>query len=178
MKKLAILAMFAVALVVGAATVVPFSPKDGAEFRISPGGKLTRVEAFSPVSGGTVALKSVYSAPVYTNAMEVLAYTNVSYTVLWTNSFSHVVTTNIFPNLSFEGSPEVVGVTTNTVVGATTNMWPVLQRTVSVTNSIVSGTQTGYVFTNDLPRAVYLAPGERLIFTGTGVGGFVRLILE
>ena len=87
------LAVFACA----ASVVVPFSPKAGGAFKLSSGGKLTRVEAFSPVSGGTVDLKSVYSADVYTK---------------------------------------------------------------------------------DLDAPKYLAPGERLIFSGTGVGGFVRLIFE
>ena len=34
------------------------------------------------------------------------------------------------------------------------------------------------VYTNSLASPVYLAPGETLLFTGTGVGGFVRLIFE
>ena len=45
-----------------AATVVPFNPSDGGVFKLSQGGKLTRVEAFSPVSNGTIALSSSSTA--------------------------------------------------------------------------------------------------------------------
>lgn len=178
MKKiLSILAAFAAFSCV-AATVVPFNPSDGGVFKLSQGGKLTRVEAFSPVSGGTLALSSIYSAPVYTNAVEISTFTNFAYTVVESNAYTHVVTTNVFSNLSFIDDPGIIGVSTNITVAATTNTWPVLQKTVAVTNSIVSGTQTGYVYTNTLGTAKYLAPGEVLRFTGTGVGGFIRLIFE
>lgn len=178
MKKLfATLALFA-AFACAAAVVVPFSPTSGGTFKLSQGGKLVRVEAFSPVSGGTVALSSIYSAPVYTNAVEIYTLTNVSYTVVESNAYTHAVTTNAFPNLSFVDDPGIIGVSTNTVVSAVTNRWPVFQKTVAVTNSIVSGTQTGYIYTNELGTAKYLAPGEVLRFTGTGVGGFIRLIFE
>ena len=176
-KTISILAAFAVFAAV-AATVVPFKPADGVAFKLSQGGKLTRVESFSPVSGGTIALSSIYSAPVYTNAMEIFTFTNFTYTVVESNAYTHVVATNTFPNLSFIDDPGIVSVSTNVVVSATTNAWPVLKETVSVTNAIVSGTQTGYIYTNELGSVKYLAPGERLLFTGTGVGGFVRLIFE
>lgn len=178
MKKLfATLALFA-AFACAAAVVVPFSPTSGGVFKLSQGGKLTRVEAFSPVSGGTLALSSIYSAPVYTNAIEISTFTNFAYTVVESNAYTHVVTTNVFPNLSFIDDPGIVGVSTNMTVAATTNTWPVLQKTVAVTNSVFSGTQTGYVYTNALGTAKYLAPGEVLLFTGTGVGGWLRLIFE
>lgn len=177
-KMLSVLAAFAFAFAAFAATVVPFTPTDGGVFKLSQGGKLTRVEAFSPVSGGTLALSTIYSAPVYTNAIEISTFTNFAYTVVESNAYTHVVTTNAFPNLSWIDDPGIIGVTTNIAVVATTNTWPVLQKTVAVTNSVFSGTQTGFVYTNTLSTATYLAPGERLLFTGTGVGGFVRLIFE
>jgi len=176
-KTLSIIAAFA-AFACVAASVVPFSPSNGGVFKLSQGGKLTRVEAFSPVNGGTVALSSIYSAPVYTNAVKISTFTNVTYTVVESNAYTHVVTTNAFPNLSFIDDPGIIGVSTNSVVSATTNTWPVLQKTVAVTNSIFSGTQTGFVYTNALGTAKYLAPGEVLLFTGTGVGGWIRLIFE
>ena len=177
-KMLSVLVAFAFAFAAVAATVVPFTPTDGGVFKLSQGGKLTRVEAFSPVSGGTLALSSIYSAPVYTNAIEISTFTNFAYTVVESNAYTHVVTTNVFPNLSFIDDPGIVGVSTNMTVAATTNTWPVLQKTVAVTNSVFSGTQTGFVYTNTLGTAKYLAPGEVLRFTGTGVGGWIRLIFE
>lgn len=178
MKKLTSFVAFFAAFACVAATVVPFKPQSGATFKLSQGGKLTRVEAFSPVSGGTVALSSIYSAPVYTNAVEISTLTNISYTVVETNYYTHAVTTNSFPNLSFIDDPGILSVSTNSVVSAVTNTWPVFQKNVAVTNSLVSGTQTGYVYTNALGTAKYLAPGEVLLFTGTGVGGWLRLIFE
>jgi hypothetical protein len=178
MKKIiASLALFA-ALACAAAVVVPFSPTSGGTFKLSQGGKLTRVEAFSPVSGGTLALSTIYSAPVYTNAIEISTYTNHEYTVIASNAYTHVVSTNTFPNLSWIDDPGIVNVTTNTAIVATTNRWPVLKETIAVTNSVFSGTQTGYTYTNALGTAVYLAPGEVMRFTGTGVGGWIRLIFE
>ena len=177
-KMLSVLAAFAFAFAAVAATVVPFNPSDGGVFKLSQGGKLTRVEAFSPVSGGTIALKSVYSADVYTNALSIATATNWNYSVVESNAYTHVVSTNEFHNLSWIDDPGIIGVTTNIAVVATTNIWPVLQKTVAVTNDLVSGSQTGYIYTNTLSTAKYLAPGERLLFTGTGVGGFVRLIFE
>ena len=177
-KMLSVLAAFAFAFVAVAATVVPFTPTNGGTFKLSQGGKLTRVEAFSPVSGGTLALSSIYSAPVYTNAIEISTFTNFAYTVVESNAYTHVVTTNAFPNLSWIDDPGIIGISTNMMVVTTTNSWPVFKETVAVTNDIVSGSQTGYLYTNTLGTAMYLAPGERLLFTGTGVGGFVRLIFE
>jgi len=178
MKKLLSLVAIMAALVCAAATVVPLRPQSGAMFKLSQGGKLTRVEAFSPVSGATVALSSIYSAPVYTNAVEITTLTNVTYTVVETNYYTHAVTTNSFPNLSFVDDPGILSVSTNAVVSATTNRWPVFEKTIAVTNSLFSGTQTGYVYTNTLGTAKYLGPGEMLLFTGTGVGGWIRLIFE
>lgn len=178
MKKfLSILAMFA-AVSVYAAVVVPFTPSNGGTFKLREGGKLTRVAAFSPVNNGTVTIKSIYSAPVYTNAVEVTRVTNVAYTVTYSNTYDHVVSTNVFRNLSFVDDPYITGISTNATVVATTNSWPVLKQTISVTNDVVTGTQTGYKLDKQLDNAVYLGPGENLIFTGTGVGGWVRLIFE
>jgi hypothetical protein len=178
MKKIIAFFAAAAAFACMAAVVVPFSPTNGGVVKLGTGGKLTRVEAFSPVSGGTVALKSIYAAKVYTNAIAITVATNVSYRVVETNYYTHTVFTNDFPNLSFEDDPGILSVATNVAVSAVTNVWPVFKETLAVTNSIVSGTQSGYTYTNSLASPVYLAPGETLLFTGTGVGGFVRLIFE
>lgn len=179
MKKFLMAFLALAAFVAAAATVVPFGTADGGGLvKLSQGGKLVRVEAFSPVSGGTIALSSIYSAPVYTNAVAIYVSTNMSYTVVESNAYTHVVATNVFPNLSFVDDPGILSIATNAVVVATTNTWPVYKSTLAVTNSICSGAQTGYVYTNQLGTAQYLAPGELLRFTGTGVGGWVRLIFE
>ena len=62
-------------------------------------------------------------------------------------------------------------------VSVSTNTWPVFEKSVFVTNTIASGTCSGGIFTN-APSGVYLAPGEKLLFTGTATGGHLRLILE
>lgn len=179
MKKLSItLAAIALSLIASAATVASFAPEDGATYTVKNGGKLVRVESFAPVSGGTFAISSVYSADVYTNAIDVATLTNTTYTVVETNYYTHAVTTNTFPNLSFVDDPGILGVTTNTTVFAVTNTVAVYEKTVAATNALASGTATGLVGTNTLQNAAFIAPGEKLLFTGTAVGGWLRLIFE
>lgn len=179
MKKLSItLAAIALSLIASAATVASFAPEDGATYTVKNGGKLVRVESFAPVSGGTFAISSVYSADVYTNAIDVATLTNTTYTVVETNYYTHAVTTNTFPNLSFVDDPGILGVTTNVTVSAVTNTWKAYEKTVASTNAIASGTASGHLGASSLTNAVYLAPGEKLLFTGTAVGGWMRLIFE
>lgn len=179
MKKLLFLvAAIALSPLAPAADVASFAPEDGAMYSVSRGGKLVRVESFSPVSGGTFALSSVYSADVYTNAIDVATLTNTTYTVVETNYYTHAVTTNTFPNLSFVDDPGILGVTTNVTVSAVTNTWKVYEKTVASTNAIASGTASGHLGASSLTNAVYLAPGEKLLFAGTAVGGWLRLIFE
>lgn len=178
MKNLMFAAALAFSFAASAAVVVPFSPKNGGVYSVGSGGKLTRVEAFSPVSGGTVALKSIYSAPTYTNAVEVKVATNFEYSVVESNAYTHAVSTNLFNNLSWVDDPGILGVSTNRLIVASTNSWPLVSGSVCVTNDLISGTATGYVYGGSLQDAKFLAPGERIIFTGTAVGGWVRMIFE
>ena len=179
MKKLSItLAAIALSLIASAATVASFAPQNGGVYTVKNGGKLVRVESFAPVSGGTFALSSIYSADVYTNAIDIATLTNTTYTVVETNYYTHAVTTNTFPNLSFVDDPGILGVTTNVTVSAVTNTWRAYEKTVAATNAIASGTAAGLVGTNTLQNAAYIAPGEKLLFTGTAVGGWLRLIFE
>lgn len=178
MKKFALLAAIAASLAAIAAQVASFAPEDGVTYTVKNGGKLVRVESFAPVSGGTFAISAIYSADVYTNAIDVATLTNTTYTVVETNYYTHAVTTNTFPNLSFVDDPGILGVTTNVTVSAVTNTWKVYEKTVASTNAIASGTASGHLGASSLTNAVYLAPGEKLIFTGTAVGGWLRLIFE
>ena len=175
--KMAMLAAVA-ALMVAAYNVAQFSPEDGGEFRVgNVGGKLVAVEAFAPTNG-TVELKRVWASDVYTNAVAYLVETSTVYTVTYSNAYTHVVSTNAYRDLSWIYNPGIIAQTTNDTVSVTTNMWPVFKERVSVTNSLVSGVAADNVFTNALTAPVYLAPGEKLYFSGTATGGFLRLITE
>lgn len=179
MKKFLAVFAIAVAFALFGVDIVSIKPlANGDEFKLSRGGKLVRVEAFSPVSGGTVAVSSIYSADTYTNAVHVANLTNTTYSVVTSNDYTHVVATNVYSSLSFVDDPGIIGISTNVTYSAVTNQWPVYKGTIAVTNSVVTGTQTGYTLGKALETPVYLAPGERLRFTGTGVGGFIRMILE
>lgn len=179
MKRFVAVFAVAFAVVLFGADIVSFKPvATGDEFKLSRGGKLTRVEAFSPVSGGTFAISSIYSADTYTNAVQVANLTNTTYSVVTSNDYTHVVATNVYSSLSFVDDPGIIGISTNMTYYAVTNRWPVYKGTVAVTNSLATGTQSGYTVGKALDTPVYLAPGERIRFTGTGVGGFIRLIFE
>ena len=179
MKKMIAVAAAAAAFVSVAATVVHYpNPQSGNPFRISQGGKLVEVDAFTTAASGTVDVKSVYSAPTYTNAVLISEVTNEFYTVVSSNDFTHIVSTNLFITRSFESSPDVIGVSTNRIIRATTNIVPFVSGVVTVTNDVASGTASGNVLRKKLDSAVYIGPNEPLIFTGTATGGWLRFIFE
>lgn len=160
-----------------AAVIAPFSPKTGETFTTSVGGKLTAIEAFAPTNG-TIVLKSIYSADVNTNAVSSTTVTNFDWTVVTSNRTSHVVATNTWSNLAWSLRDDVIGVTTNAHPKTTTRSWPVFKETVAVTNDVVSGSATSYLYKATLATPQYVAPGERFIYTGTASGGWIRLIFE
>ena len=85
MKKLtAIFATAAAAFCLFAAEVVEFR-NVGGEISAPRGGKLTRVEAFSTNATGSVTLKSVWTAPVFTNAVQIETFTATNVTVVSSN---------------------------------------------------------------------------------------------
>lgn len=226
MKKLyAILATAAAALCLFAAEVVEFR-NFGSEFNALRGGKLTRVEVFSTNATGSVTLKSVWTAPVFTNAVQIETFTATNVTVVssnrtaaiwrtvpvtvigdivtytnsafgtvhtvtntatvYTNLPNQVVFTNAYPAADFTFSawqrehPVDTLLSSNAAVTvtATTNSWPVFQREVSVTNTIISGgSLTGNKYGGAPSSDTWIAPGERLIYEGPK-GGFLRLVLE
>lgn len=55
---------------------------------------------------------------------------------------------------------------------------PLLAFRVATTNSIVSGTASSGKYSGTPASATYLGAGEKLVFTGTAAGGFLRIILE
>jgi hypothetical protein len=224
-KLLAILATAAAALCLSAAEVVEFR-NVGGEFSAPRGGKLTRVEAFSTNATGSVTLKSVWTAPVFTNAVQVetvtatnvtvvssnrtaalwrtvpvtvvgdiVTYTNSAFgtvhtvtntATVYTNLPNQVVFTNAYPAADFtfgawqRAHPVETLLSSNAAVTvtATTNSWPVFQRNISVTNTIISGgSLTGNKYGGAPSSDTWIAPGEWLIYEGP-TGGFLRLILE
>lgn len=227
MKKIfAFLAAVAFALCLSAAEVVEFSNFKGGEFDAGRrGGKLTRVEVFAPAATGSVSLQSVYSAPVFTNVVEVesasvtnvtvvssnrtasvwrtvpvesfevVVYTNAAFGTVhtvtnvvtsYTNVPNQVVFTNVYPavGFSFRGwrnaHPVETLVSSNVAVSvvATTNVAHVVDHYVAVTNSIISGgSVSGHKYGGAPASDTWIAPGERLIYSGP-TGGFLRLIVE
>ena len=227
MKKTIFMLAILAGLAASAFSVVEISrPESGAGFTAGSGGKLVAVEAFSTNATGTVNLSSIYTAPVFTNAVAVetvtatnytvvssnrLSLTSLSYITLVTNGVSVVtnavygtITTNILTSLVTTNVPVAVALSTNTfhavtpeafaraypmhtllslstnvTTTATTNIWPVLQREVAVTNAIISGgTCSGLKYSGAPATNTYLKAHEWLIFSGTATGGFLRLVFE
>ena len=227
MKKTIFMLAILAGLAASAFSVIEISrPESGAGFTSGSGGKLVAVEAFSTNATGTVNLSSIYTAPVFTNAVAVETVTATNYTVvssnrlaftrmtlynivtnaveISTNVFTHAVQTNIITSTVMTNVPVAVELSTNTfhavtpeafaraypmhtllslstnvTTTATTNIWPVLQREVAVTNAIISGgTCSGSMYSGAPATNTYLKAHEWLIFSGTATGGFLRLILE
>ncbi len=173
-------------LAASASTVAQFRPLAAGEFESGPvGGKLVAVQVFSPVESGTVSLQSIYEAATFTNAIEIKTFIATNMTVISSNRVDAALSTNTFPAAMFLFStwqrayPFNVLISTNETVSTTvtTNQWPVFEKSVFVTNTLASGSCSGGIFTN-APSGIYLAPGEKLLFTGTATGGHLRLILD
>ena len=233
MKKLFFLLVALVALLeLPAYQVVELrSPVSGEGFSsgAAGGGKLVAVQVLSTNTTGTVTLKSVYQAGVYTNASAVVSASATNYVVVASNRLAattvrvpivvtngvvavtnaalgtvsyvtnittsvtnvpaQVVFTNTLAAADFgpftvarwnSGNPldTLLSVSTNVTVTATTNSWRVLKSMVSVTNTIISGSCSGSVYSGSPATNTYLAPHEWLVFEGTATGGWLRLILE
>lgn len=179
MKKLLSLALLSLSLAASAATIQSFVDfKSGDALKLKYYGEVSAVECFSTNATGTVAIDRVFERPIYTNAVEVAWSTNWTYDVAYSNTASHAVWTNSFPNLSFENDPYIVGVVTNELTSARTNRWPVLKETLVVTNSIISGACAGRFYRGEPDSGICVAPGDRLLFTGTATGGALRIVVE
>jgi len=194
MKKLFAILMIALVAIANAAEVVEIRSFAAGEFNAPRGGKLARVEVFSTNATGTVNLKSVYSAPVFTNAVQIETFAATNVTVVSSNRLWRAASTNdVIPlaTNAYEAAgfsfamwqrthplDALVSSNRTVTVTATTNRWPVYKGEVAVTNSIISGgSLSGSKYGGAPGGDTWLAPGERLIYTGPG-GGFLRLILE
>ena len=179
---------FAAAALLAATTahafrVVTLAPlENGASFTCPEGGKVTAVEAYSPsAASGTVTLDSIWTAAIFTNAVELLPpTTQIVHTVVWSNDVTAAVFTNSYTSLAVHAPLHLIALSSNTVynVSQITNSWPVLKETAVATNAIVTGTAEDGKYSGAPASATYIAPGEKLIFTGTASGGFLRIILE
>lgn len=183
MKKTIFAIAATMALPLLAFRVVTLAPlTNGAEFTSPDGGKLTAVEAYSPsAASGTVALKSIWASDIFTNAVSYLPpVTQTVHTVVWSNKVTAAVSTNTYDSLAVHVPLNLVALASNTVhnVSVTTNTWAVFKETAVKTNSIISGTASSGVYSGTPASAIYIAPGEKLVFEGTAAGGFLRLILE
>ena len=153
---------------------------------------------YTAISSNRMAATTLITSVTVTNAVSIA--TNVVYGTVSTNYLTDVVTTNIpitvalSTNVFTGGSRSVataesfalaypfhtlLSLSTNVTVTATTNIWPVLQREVAVTNAIItSGSCSGSVYIGAPATNTYLKAHEWLIFSGTATGGFLRLIYE
>ncbi len=150
-------------------------------------GELSRVEVFSTNATGTVTLGVEWQRPVFSNAVEIVSTTYTNCTVASSNRLNAVTRSETFPIAAFTPASWqnahplelLTGVTTNTVVTSVTNTWQAYSRTIAVTNAIVTGgTCTSNVYTGAPARATWIAPGDRIIFSGTALGGFIRFCQE
>ena len=142
MKKTIFMMAALAGLAVSAFTVVEISsPESGAGFTAGAGGKLVAVEAFSTNATGTINLSTIYTAPVFTNAVSVETVTATNYTVvssnrlaltrmtrydtvtnaveISTNVFTHAIQTNIITSTVMTNIPIAVGLSTNTFAAVT-----------------------------------------------------------
>ena len=142
MKKTIFMLAALAGLAASAFTVVEISsPESGAGFTAGAGGKLVAVEAFSTNATGTINLSTIYTAPVFTNAVSVETVTATNYTVvssnrlaltrmtrydtvtnaveISTNVFTHAIQTNIITSTVMTNIPIAVGLSTNTFAAVT-----------------------------------------------------------
>ncbi len=148
------------------------NPVSGEGFTAGQGGKLVAVQAFSTNATGTIAINTVYSAPVYTNAVTIESSVVTNYTVVssnriasllrpmrlklqdgpavvTTNVFTHAVETNIVYEVVDTNMPNQV-VFTNTFAAAdfgpfTTNAWAVaypFDTLLSVSTNVTTKAET------------------------------------
>ena len=180
MKKLTLFAaLFALGL--SAATVRQFTPASGDPFSAGVGGKLVQVTVFSTEAAGTVNLASVWSAPTYTNAIDIAVTTSTVWAVEYSNTVTHAVFTNRVDFMPFPVQVycDVIGSNATVTVTAVTNTTPVQSGVVTVTNAIISGGScVSGVYSGAPASNTWISGTDALIFTGTAKGGFLRLVIE
>ena len=137
-KSLLLSVLLLSSALLNAATVSEItSPASGESFALGVGGRLVAVQAFSTNATGTVAVKSIYEAPIFTNAVAISSTTATNYTTvssnrlaetfaphfyvvtnaveISTNIYTHAVVTNIITSTALTNIPVVVALTTNVI---------------------------------------------------------------
>ena len=104
------------------------------------GGKLVAVQAFSTNATGTVTLRSVYTAPVYTNAVKVATVTSTNYVAVVSNRVASL-TREISMRVP-DGPPNI-----------TTNVYTHAVETNQLTKVVVTNIPNQVVFTNSFDAA-------------------------
>lgn len=149
----------------------------GAEWE-APGCRLAAVRAVSSVASGTAALIGVSALDVYTNATETVTESAVLWRRVLTNDTA-TVTNDYSGQVVYTPPPPWLlaseGWVTNTSTRTVTRRVPA-GETLLITNALASVTCTnGAAFA--APANAWVAPGERLRWTGTADGRLV-LFLE
>ena len=180
MKRMIALAAALFAATVGAYTVAQYDLAEAGELPMrTTGGKIVAVQVYSPTNG-TVTLKSVWSAEVWTNGTAVSYVTNRSWEVAYSNTLTAAVYTNTYTRADFPTPIYSVPLSTNAVVDVdtiTTTTRAYKERIVT-TNTIVTGSAASNVYSGAPVGDTYIAPFEHLVFEGTAIGGWLRLVLE
>ena len=174
MMRTPILLALAAATALGEIAVIDLS---GAAAASAPGGRAAHVEVASSVADGTVSLYRVTT--LETNALDVAEFsaTNVTYSLVYSNGTDIVTNTVPVDYSPFPPGMDYISYSTNAAV-----------RTWAVTNAVravalVSTNQVGTTVTCSggigslTPENAWIAPGDRLFWTGTAKGR-VLLYLE
>lgn len=104
------------------------------------GGKLVAVQAFSTNATGTVALKTVYQAPVFTNAVKISTVTATNYVVVASNRTARL-TREVYLRVP-DGPPSI-----------STNIYTHAVETNQLTKLVVTNMPNQVVFTNTFAAA-------------------------
>ena len=118
------------------------NPVSGAGFTsgTTSGGKLVAVQAFSTNATGTVALKTVYQAPIFTNAVRVASVTSTNYVVVASNRTASL-TRQVYLRVP-DGPPSI-----------STNIYTHAVETNQLTKLVVTNLPNQVVFTNTFAAA-------------------------
>ena len=137
------------------------------------------------VSSNRLAATSKQVPIVVTNGVTVVTnaalgtvtyYTNTA--VVVTNVPAQTVFTNSYPAADFTLAGWSNENPVSTFLSISTNAVPVYWKSVAITNTVVTGSAASNIYSNAPAADTYLAPGERMIFDGTALGGFLQVVFE
>ena len=115
-------------------------PGEGFTSGTTSGGKLVAVQAFSTNATGTVALKTVYQAPIFTNAVRIASVTATNYVVVASNRTASL-TREVYLRVP-DGPPSI-----------STNIYTHTVETNQLTKLVVTNLPNPVVFTNTFAAA-------------------------